>query len=295
MEINKYKDISVIIVTFKSKHIIDKCLRNLDENFKKILIENSDDYEFTNRLKNEYKNLECINMGYDAGYGSALNAGIKLSETDTVICINPDSFPDQDCFEKLLVTARSADDIGLVAPLTLIKNKTKESSAYGFFTKKNNSKNKENIMFVDWVHGNLFLLNKKVMDNIGYFDENIFLEFDELDLQHRIFKAGKKTVINFNAKSQHLEGKSADPKYAFEMKCEASWHHSWSKYYYFKKHYGTTYALYKCSPLALVNLFKFFYFTILKDKNKSKIYKLFFLGFYHSLLKRKSFYRAEID
>jgi len=296
VEKNKYKEITVIIVTFKSDHIIHKCLKNIDENFKIILIENSDNHDFTSKLEKEYKNLKCINMGYDAGYGSALNVGIKLSKTDFVICINPDSFPDRDCFEKLLITSKSQENIALVAPLTLIKNNTQESSAYGFFSnKKDRIKNSQNNMFVDWVHGNVFLLNKKIMDRIGYFDENIFIEFDEIDLQQRIFKAGKKTVINFNAKSQHLEGKSADPKYSFEMKCEHSWHHSWSKFYYFKKHFGYIKALKECLPRAILDIIKSIVFFILLDKKKTKIYILFFLGFFNSFIGKKSFYRAILD
>ena len=48
-------------------------------------------------------------------------------------------------------------------------------------------------------------------------------------------------------------------------------------------------------PFAFQNFLKWIIFSILKNKEKSKIYKLYFKGFLNSLLNKKSFYRAEID
>ena len=47
-------------------------------------------------------------------------------------------------------------------------------------------------MEVDWVNGNVFLLKKNIIKEIGAFDENFFLEYDERDFQRRIFLKGKK-------------------------------------------------------------------------------------------------------
>ena len=41
-----YKDITVIIVTFKSEHIIDKTIKNLSDKFNIIIVENSSNLNF---------------------------------------------------------------------------------------------------------------------------------------------------------------------------------------------------------------------------------------------------------
>ena len=293
---NIYNRVTILIVTFKSQHIIDKCLSNINKNFNILVIENSADYDFTKNLKKKYKNLKTINIGYDSGYGFALNRGIENVETEYLISINPDSFPEQDCLIKLIKTANINSDVSMVVPLKLLKNKTKEFSAYGYFNKKKKFiKNDKNHLYVDWVNGNVFLARKKLFNEIGLFDENIFLEFEERDFQKRMHNNKKKIIIDFNAKSYHLEGKSADEKFSFQMKCEASWHHTWSKYYYYKKHYGNFYSLTKNLPTALMNILKFLIFKLTRNKRKAIIYKLLFKGFYSSLLNKKSFYRAEID
>ncbi len=293
--ISKYK-VSIIIVTFKSEHIIEKCLDNIGPDYNVIVVENSNNIDFTNNLKKKYSNLNCINIGYDSGFAYALNRGIDKSQSEYIISLNPDSFPEKDCFEKLIKTADAYSDVVVVTPVTYVKNNTKEFNSYGYFNKRTLPvKNTQNKLKVDWVNGNVLLMKKNIFNEIGMFDENFFLEYEERDFQKRIFKAKKKIMIDFDAKSQHLEGKSANEKYAFEMKCEASWHHAWSKYYYYKKHYGMMYSLYISIPMAFINFLKTIIFVFLRDKKKSKIYKLYFLGFFHSLLNRKSFYRAEID
>ena len=291
-----YSDkVTIIIVTFKSHHIIEKCLDNISDKFNILLIENSNDEEITKRLRLKYKNLETVNIGYDSGFGYALNRGIEKVKTEYIISINPDSFPDKDCFEKLILTADKNEEAVMITPVTYLKNNTEQFSAFGFFNKKKPIRSPSNIMEVDWVNGNVFLLKKEITEKIGSFDENFFLEYDERDFQRRIFLTGKKILIDFNAKSQHLVGKSADIKFAFQMKCEASWHHSWSRYYYYKKHFGLMYSLILNVPFAFKNFLKFLFFYLLRNKKKSEIYKLYFLGSLNSFLNKKSFYRADLN
>ena len=292
---NINEKVTILIVTFKSHHIIEKCLDNINKKFNIILIENSNDLDFTLKLKKKYNNLKCINIGYDSGFGYALNRGVEKVNTDYFIAMNPDTFPEEGCLEKLVETVENYNDIAMVTPLTLLNKNSKEFSAYGNFDNKKLLKNSKNIKEVNWVNGNIFLMNKKIFMDIGGFDEKIFIEYDERELQRRIYLSKKKILIDFNAKSHHLDGKSADEKFAFEMKCEKSWHNAWSGFYYYKKHFGYIHALNKSLPFAISNFLKFIYFFITRDGRKSEIYRLFFLGFINSLFNRKSFYRAEID
>ena len=292
---NFNEKVTILIVTFKSHNIIENCLDNISKKYNIILIENSNDMDFTSKLEKKYRNLKTINIGYDSGYGYALNRGVEQVNTDYFIAMNPDTFPEEGCFEQLLQTAENFDDVAMVAPLTLLGKNSKEFSGYGNFDNKQPIQNSNKLMEVHWVNGNIFLMNKKIFLDIGGFDEKIFIEFDERDLQRRIYLSKKKIIINFNVKSYHLDGKSADEKFAFEMKCEKSWHHSWSGFYYYKKHFGYIHAFSKLSPDAILHFLKFIYFLFINDAKKSKIYKLFFLGFINSLFNKKSIYRAEID
>ena len=56
MQITK-ENLTIIIVTIKSQNIIDRCLESIDPDIKKIIVENSSNYEFTNYLKEKYKKI----------------------------------------------------------------------------------------------------------------------------------------------------------------------------------------------------------------------------------------------
>lgn len=285
--------VTVIIVTFHSEYIIERCLKNIDERFKKIIIENSNKFEFTRNLKNKYKNIECHNTGYDSGFPKALNCGFKLAQTEYLISANPDSFPNKGCFEKLIKTADEIPEAALIVPATYRENE-KEFKEYGYFKEDKKKKlSKNNILEVNWVTGNIFLIRKKDLNTIGYYDENIFLQYDDIDYCKRIFDKKRKVIINFNAKSKHLEGKSHDPKLSFEMKSESSWHTSWSCYYFYKKHYGHLYALRKNILIIIKYFLSYFFYYLINNKEKKEIYSLLLSGFYYSIIGKKSFYRAK--
>ena len=54
MENNIYNDLEILTVTFKSEHIIESCLSNIDDNFKITVVENSDNYEFKKKMLDVY-------------------------------------------------------------------------------------------------------------------------------------------------------------------------------------------------------------------------------------------------
>ena len=66
-----FDKLTIIIVTFHSHVIIEKCVDNLDERYKKIIVENSDNIQFAKKLINKrpfkpdqprYAPAECDNL-----------------------------------------------------------------------------------------------------------------------------------------------------------------------------------------------------------------------------------------
>ncbi|MDA7770534.1 hypothetical protein N8925_04410, partial [Candidatus Pelagibacter sp.] len=67
-----------------------------------------------------------------------------------------------------------------------------------------------------------------------------------------------------------------------------------SKFYFNKKHYGYLNAFSKMILALILSFFKFNFYSLLLNKNKSKIYKMRFLGLFNSMLGKKSWYRPQI-
>ena len=75
-----HDEITILTVTYKSDHLIDQCLANLDKKFKTIVVENSNNKLIKENLEKR-KNTKCILSGSNLGFGSAFNIGAKNINT----------------------------------------------------------------------------------------------------------------------------------------------------------------------------------------------------------------------
>ena len=85
------KDLTVVIVTFKSDEIILNCLKSIPQEISVIVVENSNNHDFKKKIENNFKNINCILTGENKGYASANNVGLKLVKTKYALVLNPDA------------------------------------------------------------------------------------------------------------------------------------------------------------------------------------------------------------
>ena len=271
------KDVTFVIVTFNSEKIIFECIDLLPKESKKIIIENSNNFNLKNSLEKKYENLSCILMSENLGYGKGNNIGIKLSQTDKVFILNPDVRFKLSDLKKFLNIIKNEDYV-IAAPIS------KEDS--------NIFKNNETIKEVNFVKGFAMLLNKKYLKN-NYFDENFFLYLEEIDLCKNI-KNKNGRILLVNVKIKHEGGNSHGNRDDFEMEKSRNWHWMWSKFYYKKKYKGYFVALILTLPSFFTSFMKYLFYSLTKNKNKKNIYKMRFLGLLNSYLLKKSFYRPKL-
>ena len=67
-----------------------------------------------------------------------------------------------------------------------------------------------------------------------------------------------------------------------------SWHFIWSKYYFYKKHYGRMISLIIFLPIIIRILFRIFLYKVTQNDLKKEKYKNRLGGFISSLLGNKS-------
>ena len=109
-----FNDIEILTVTYKSEHIIDKCLSNIDEKFKITLVENSNNSDFKKRIE-QRKNTKCILTNYNLGFGSAFNIGAKKINSKYILHINPDVFINNEIIFKLYEMAETKNNLGILS------------------------------------------------------------------------------------------------------------------------------------------------------------------------------------
>ena len=148
---------------------------------------------------------------------------------------------------------------------------------------------------ISYVKGFAIFINKEEFKEIGFFDENFFLYFEEIDLCKRVIEMNKKIFYIPEAKVKHLGGQSHTNDINVPMELSRNWHWMWSSFYYHKKHKSVFYALIKMSPKLFSSLTKVIFYSLLFKKEKKEIYKHRLSGLVNSILGNKSWYRPNLN
>ena len=278
------KDITAIITSFKSEKKILNCIKSLGDDLKIIVIENSNDERLKNKLETKYTNLKCILSNNNLGYAKGNNLGLSMVDTKYALIINPDAEVDNQAINNFFLTAKNKPDFAIIAPF-IQETRISELS----------EKENKGVYEVKSVKGFAMFLNLDQFKDIGFFDENFFIYFEEIDLCKRIVQKKKKIFLDTNIKIKHAGGTSHEDSINYEMEKSRNWHWMWSSFYFHKKHYGYTIALLKILPKFFSAIIKTIYFKITSNNEKKEIYYCRFEGILNSILLRKSWYRPKIN
>jgi len=281
-------NITIIIVTFKSEKIIYKCLSSINKKYPVLIIENSKNKKFKSLIEKKFLNVKCILTGKNLGFGKANNIGLRLAKTNYVLLLNPDTVLSTNTLQVLSNSAHRIKDFALLAPIIVNSNKLN----YGFFdnSKIINIKKSNDAFEVDYIKGFAMFFNKKKFSKIGFFDENIFLYLEEIDLCNRLNSINEKIYLIPEAKIKHLGGRSHGKEFNIEIEISRNWHWMWSNFYYKKKHFGKIRAYNETISLFFKSILKTIFFLFF-SKKKFLINKARFLGLFNSYLGKDSFYR----
>ncbi|MEI6696621.1 MAG: glycosyltransferase [Bacteroidota bacterium] len=210
------RNLSVIIVTYKSLNIIDDCLtsilkyNDIGNELEIIIVDNSplDDPLF-NYITNHYQEIKIIKNNNNGGYGQGNNLGISKSEGEIICIMNPDVRLSEPIFSKTLFEFKNNNKLGMLGYKQLggcnlsfyLKPEYNFPVLSSIIIKITNKLNYFNQKFF-YLSGAFIFINKNKFDEIGGFDENIFLYFEEPDITNRFTE--KKHEIMFNKKHPYL-------------------------------------------------------------------------------------------
>ena len=268
------KDITVVIATFKSENKIYTCLDSLPKTTRILVIENSNNHEFKEKINRKYSNVECTLLGENKGYSIANNTGLQKVITKYALVLNPDTKLEKDTLKNFIKTAENFPDFWLIGPGNQDNNLI-------------NSKYKE-ISEVENIKGFGMFFNIKKF-NQNFFDENYFLYFEETDLLLRSKRRNFKSYLIPALKIRHHRASSV--KKNIDTNFLRAWHYMWSMFYFYKKNYTYMFAFKKVSKFIFKDSIMLLYYLCLMDKNNFKLrfYRLY--GAISSMIGLKSFLR----
>jgi N-acetylglucosaminyl-diphospho-decaprenol L-rhamnosyltransferase len=288
------QNLSVIIVSFKSDHIIHHCINSIDKEIEIIVVDNSNNPEFKKYIEERYENVRCILSTKNIGMGAGNNIGIRNTNKDFALVLNPDVILEKDAINQIINASKTISSFSIIAP-TLDKIKFPN---YKLDFTKNQKFDPIKPFKVKSVDGHSMLLNLKKLKqltNFEFFDENFFLYLENDDFCKRLQLNNENIFVVPKSKIYHLGGQAVDPKYKKEIELVRNWHWMWSKFYYNNKHYGYLNATIRILKNLISAIIKSFLYMIIFNSYKSKIYKMRLSGLLNSMRGKKSFLRPKLD
>ena len=274
------KDISIVITTYKSESKLYSCLNSLPQSAKIIVVENSNDVKFKQRLNIRYPNIECILTGENKGYSVANNIGLSQVTSKYSLVLNPDTVVEKNTLNNFLETAKHYPDFWLIGPSNHQANE--------------NPLGNKKVFEVNNLKGFAIFLNMEKFKK-EFFDENYFLYFEEIDLCKKVKINNGKIYLDQGLKIYHEGGSSVDLKYKDELEKNRNWHWMWSSFYFHKKYKGFFIALIIIFPKLFSSFLKTIFFQLTLNKQKKDIYLNRLSGISNSILGKKSWRRPKID
>ena len=278
-----YKDVSIILVSYKSSNKVLDYLKNISKKIQIIVVDNSNNIKLKNDICRKYRNVKVI-LSKNIGYGAAANLGKKFIKSKYFILSNPD------------IKGLNIKIIKKIYNIAIkIENNFLSIGPQINFKKKNQINTLEKVKKIS---GSFMFFNSKTFDELKGFDENIFLYFEEDDICKRGNKKGFNTYIINDIKLDHKAGTTPENFSRNEknkLKKLLLWHFIWSKFYYYNKHYGIILSIIIFLPILIRIMIRIAYYKLINNSEKKEKYKIRLSGLISSILGIKSYKRTNLD
>ena len=202
------KEITIILVLYREDYNL--LLKTLDKirNFRKIIIDNSNNLELKNKIEKEFIVEKYILNKKNIGFSSGYNQGVKLCKTDFTLILGPDCIIDQKSILKLYEKLKVDKNCFLTTATSY--NENNQLTYTGGLLPENGEKSfpikLEGDICVENTLGACMFFRKKDFIDIGLFDENFFIFFSDDDLCRKIKKKNKHIIQVFDSKCIHTHG-----------------------------------------------------------------------------------------
>ena len=280
MNKNISKKITIILIAYKSEKLINAFVKKIPNTIKVIIIENSNNLLLKRKIEKNYKNIK-VYIKKNEGVSVSINYAAKKIKTEFFLQMSPDIEFDYMDINKFVEVAKKLDN--------------KFSALGPRFLNVNNKSHKQinknlKIGSINSIHGSFMFINKKKFKEIGGFDDNFFLYFEETDYCKRASNVGLK-AYQINEIKAKTEGRSVlikNKKEKKELNNILIWHFIWSKYYYSKKNYGSLISVVIFIPILLRIIIKILFYKVFNNKIKMVKYKSRLNGLLSSMVGKRS-------
>ena len=209
--------VSIIIVNWNGRSFLADCLNGLRQqtygNFSVIMVDNGSVDGSLDYVQTHFPEVKTIALSENSGFAMANNIALQSVQTEYVALLNPDTVPDAGWLEHLVKALDNHPQAGSAASKMLLYDKPtvidRAGDVYttaGTALLKGRGEPSHNFKNQEWVFGacaGAALYRRCMFEDIGLFDEDFFLLFEDVDLSFRAQLRGYKCLYAPDASVYH--------------------------------------------------------------------------------------------
>ena len=254
--------LSVVIVNWNTRDLLSDCLAMLSSDpslglsgvsvaapcpTEVIVVDNASSDGSVERVRQQYPFVHLIVNVTNRGFGGANNQGITAARGRYITLLNSDTLPTAGALARLAEFMEAHPQAAVVGPQLLRPDGVPQAFAFGsdpalghLVARGFNRLVLRRSLFdwattevqqVGWVSGACLTVRRAAVDQVGLFDEAIFMYFEDCDWCLRMRQAGWQVYYHPGASIIHLGGQSVARNPAARRAYRKSLLYFYSKHY----------------------------------------------------------------
>ena len=232
-------DVSIILINYNTKDLTVQAINSIyeqtnDLSYEIIVVDNNSQDGSVEAIKENFENVKVIVNKENLGFGTANNIGIKQASGKYIFCLNTDTLLLNNAIKILYDFMEKHPNVACCGG-NLYDKEHNHVFSHGIFLtpfakfiktfglkylfpkevkrlKADYTNKLDEIKPVEFICGADLMLRKSILDEVGTFNEQFFLYYEEVELQKRIKNANYEIYIVPSAKIVHLESASSTNK-----------------------------------------------------------------------------------
>ena len=227
-------DLSIIIVNYKSWSVLTECLDSFVQytpklNYEIIVVDNDSQDGEIESFSEKYPQVNFIKNTGNNGFAHGCNLGVNNSRGKCLLFLNPDTvLTNSAAIDDMFNFAQHNPDVGITSCRRINpKGRPEREMAFAnpwliiswiraIYKLTNKAKiqkkfpENEMIWHPDWIAGSVVLIEKKLFNKIGKWDQDSFwMYYEDVDLCRKVKRQDKEIALLRNVELKHAHGGSS--------------------------------------------------------------------------------------